>query len=139
MKQLFYPTTTNQVASLKISEANLNYFKQTIASYPKSIPDYHSYPNHYHKYLIPPGLINNNDSTIKVYSKNGNAGGYLSDIIYFTDEKNKVKYFLSVSMYNARNKYYYKRRAYYSSPGIDFFRQLSKVLYNYEKEKKIIK
>jgi hypothetical protein len=139
MKQLFYPTTTNQVASLKISEANLNYFKQTIASYPKSIPDYHSYPNHYHKYLIPPGLINNNDSTIKVYSKNGNAGGYLSDIMYFTDEKNKVNYFLSVSMYNATNKYYYKRRAYYSSPGIDFFRQLSKVLYNYEKEKKIIK
>jgi hypothetical protein len=56
--------------------------------------------------------------------------------MYFTDEKNKVKYFLSVSLYNASNKYYYRRRAYYTSPGVDFFRQLSKVLYNYEKEKK---
>lgn len=136
MKKLFYPATSNSVPALNISETNLNYFKQTIASYPKSIPEYSSYPNHYHKYLIPPDLINNQDSSIKIYSKNGNAGGYISDIMYFTDEKNKVKYFLSVSMYNASNKYYYRRRAYYTSPGIDFFRQLSKVLYNYEKEKK---
>lgn len=136
MKKLFYPATSNSVPALNISETNLNYFKQTIASYPKSIPEYSIYPNHYHKYLIPPDLINNQDSSIKIYSKNGNAGGYISDIMYFTDEKNKVKYFLSVSMYNASNKYYYRRRAYYTSPGIDFFRQLSKVLYNYEKEKK---
>ena len=136
MKKLFYPATSNSVPALNISETNLNYFKQTIASYPKSIPEYSSYPNHYHKYLIPPDLINNQDSSIKIYSKNGNAGGYISDIMYFTDEKNKVKYFLSVSMYNASNKYYYRRRTYYTSPGIDFFRQLSKVLYNYEKEKK---
>jgi hypothetical protein len=138
MKQLFYPVTTSGAPKLNISEANLQYFKQTISSYPKSIPDYNSYPNHYHKYLIPPGFINNNDSTLKIYSKNGNAGGYISDIMYFTDEKNKVKYFLSVSIYNASNKYYYRRRAYYTNPGIDFFRQLSKVLYNYEKDKKIM-
>lgn len=136
MKKLFYPASTNSIPTLNISEANLHYFKQTISSYPKSIPEYSSYPNHYHKYLLPPSLLNNNDSSIKIYSKNGNAGGYISDIMYFTDEKNKVKYFLSVSLYNASNKYYYRRRAYYTSPGVDFFRQLSKVLYNYEKEKK---
>ena len=134
MIQLFYPTLFNKEKTLNISEANLNYFKTTISSYPNSLPDYVGYPNHYHKYLIPSHLINNKDSAIKVYSKNGNAGGYISDVMYFTDEKNKVKYFLSVSMYNATTKYYYRRRARYTSPGLDFFRQLSKILYNYEKE-----
>ena len=135
MIQLFYPSFYKQDQTLKISEANLNYFKTTISSYPNSLLDYAAYPNHYHKYLIPSHLINNKDSAIKVYSKNGNAGGYISDVMFFTDEKSKVKYFLSVSMYNATTKYYYRRRAHYTSPGLDFFRQLSKILYNYEKEK----
>jgi len=137
MIRLFYPTAFNEELKLNMSEKNLNYFKKTISSYPNSIPEYQGYPNHYHKYLIPPHLINNKDSNIKIYSKNGNAGGYISDVMFFTDEKNNIKYFLSVSMYNARTKYYYRRRARYTSPGIDFFRQLSKILYNYEKEKKI--
>ena len=136
MIQLFYPTAFNVEHPLKMSEDNLNYFKKIISSYPNSIPHYVDYPNHYHKYLLPIHLIHNTDSTLKVYSKNGNASGYLSDVMYFTDQKNKVNYFLSVSMYNAATKYYYKKRAHYSSPGIDFFRQLSKILYNYQKGKK---
>jgi ribosomal protein S8 len=79
-------------------------------------------------------LINTTDSAIKIYSKNGNASGYISDLMFFQDDKNKVKYFLSISIYNASKKYYIKRRAHYSSPGIDFFRQISKILNTYVKE-----
>lgn len=133
MVNLFYPSRTNKFA---ISPAYLSYFKKITSSYPHSIPEYESYPNHYHKYLIPPSLINTDDSTIKFYSKNGNASGYISDVMFVEDEKNKVTYFVSISMYNASKKYYIKRRAHYTSPGIDFFRQVSKILYAHVKENK---
>ena len=73
---------------------------------------------------------------LKIYSKNGNAGGYISDVMFLQDDKTNIKYFLSVSILNIKQKKYYKRRVYYTSPGIDFFRKLSKILYDYEKNKK---
>lgn len=136
MVQIFYPKAFNPNFNLLMSTENLNYFKNTISSYPKSISDYVNLPNTYHKYLIPSHLINNNDSSLKIYSKNGNAGGYISDVMFLKDDKSNIKYFLSVSMFNYQQKKYYRRRVYYTSPGIDFFRKLSKILYDYEKNKK---
>jgi hypothetical protein len=45
-----------------------------------------------------------------------------------------VKYFLSVSMLNYKQKSYYKRRVIYTTPGIDVFRKISNVLYEYAKK-----
>ena len=71
-------------------------------------------------------LFNQNNDKIKIYSKNGNAGGYISDVMFLNDDENNVKYFLSVSIYNYKQKSYYKRRVIYTSPGIDIFRKISK-------------
>ena len=136
MVQIFYPKVFNPNFNLLMSTENLNYLKSTISSYPKSIPEYANLPNTYHKYLIPNNFINNNDTSLKIYSKNGNAGGYISDVMFLQDDKTNIKYFLSVSILNIKQKKYYKRRVYYTSPGIDFFRKLSKILYDYEKNKK---
>jgi hypothetical protein len=81
---------------------------------------------------MPPQFSNTNGN-VKIYSKNGNAGGYISDVMFLDDKENHVKYFLSVSMLNQKQKSYYKRRVVYTSPGIDVFRKMSKILYDYAK------
>jgi hypothetical protein len=86
---------------------------------------------------MPSIFLNNNTSKIKIYSKNGNAGGYISDVMLLSDEENNVKYFLSISMLNYKQKSYYKRRVVYTTPGIDVFRKISNVLYEYAKKQKL--
>jgi ribosomal protein S8 len=85
---------------------------------------------------MPVYFLNQSNSNIKIYSKNGNAGGYISDVMFLDDEENKVKYFLSVSILNYKQKSYLKRRVIYTSPGIDVFRKISKILYDYAKNQK---
>lgn len=130
MIELFYPISFNSDFKLLMSNKNLEFLKTTISSYPKSIPAYNNIPNHFHKYLMPQELFNQNNDKIKIYSKNGNAGGYISDVMFLNDDENNVKYFLSVSIYNYKQKSYYKRRVIYTSPGIDIFRKISKILYD---------
>jgi hypothetical protein len=132
MIELFYPKSFNPSFNLLMSNKHLDFLKNTLSSYPNSIPEYKNIPNHYHKYLMPATFLNNTNK-VKVYSKNGNAGGYISDVMFLDDEDNRVKYFLSVSLLNYKQKSYYKRRVTYTSPGIDVFRKISKILYDYAK------
>jgi hypothetical protein len=134
MIQLFYPQSFSPDFKLSISNKNLEFLKSTLSSYPNSVPNYQNVPNHFHKYLMPSIFLNNNTSKIKIYSKNGNAGGYISDVMLLSDEENNVKYFLSISMLNYKQKSYYKRRVVYTTPGIDVFRKISNVLYEYAKK-----
>jgi len=134
--QLFYPTLFNSNFKLLMSKKNLEFLKQTLSSYPNSIPEYKNLPNYYHKYLMPVYFLNQYNNKIKIYSKNGNAGGYISDVMFLDDEENNVKYFLSVSFLNYKQKTYLKRRVIYTSPGIDVFRKISKILYDYAKNQK---
>ena len=137
MIQLFYPQSFSPDFKLSISNKNLDFLKSTLSSYPNSVPNYQNVPNHFHKYLMPSIFLNNNTSKIKIYSKNGNAGGYISDVMLLSDEENNVKYFLSISMLNYKQKSYYKRRVVYTTPGIDVFRKISNVLYEYAKKQKL--
>lgn len=137
MIQLFYPQSFSPDFKLSISNKNLEFLKSTLSSYPNSVPNYQNVPNHFHKYLMPSIFLNNNTSKIKIYSKNGNAGGYISDVMLLSDEENNVKYFLSISMLNYKQKSYYKRRVVYTTPGIDVFRKISNVLYEYAKKQKL--
>lgn len=137
MIQLFYPQSFSPDFKLSISNKNLEFLKSTLSSYPNSVPNYQNVPNHFHKYLMPFIFLNNNTSKIKIYSKNGNAGGYISDVMLLSDEENNVKYFLSISMLNYKQKSYYKRRVVYTTPGIDVFRKISNVLYEYAKKQKL--
>lgn len=137
MIQLFYPQSFSPDFKLSISNKNLEFLKSTLSSYPNSVPNYQNVPNHFHKYLMPFIFLNNNTSKIKIYSKNGNAGGYISDVMLLSDEENNVKYFLSISMLNYKQKNYYKRRVVYTTPGIDVFRKISNVLYEYAKKQKL--
>jgi hypothetical protein len=134
MIQLFYPQSFNPDFKLFLSSKNLDFLKTTLSSYPNSLPNYQNIPSHFHKYLMPSAFLNKQNNNIKIYSKNGNAGGYISDVMFLNDEEHHVKYFLSVSMLNYKQKSYYKRRVIYTTPGIDVFRKISNVLYEYAKK-----
>jgi hypothetical protein len=134
MIQLFYPQSFNPDFKLFLSSKNLDFLKTTLCSYPNSLPNYQNIPSHFHKYLMPSAFLNKQNNNIKIYSKNGNAGGYISDVMFLNDEEHHVKYFLSVSMLNYKQKSYYKRRVIYTTPGIDVFRKISNVLYEYAKK-----
>lgn len=130
MIELFYPKSFNPNFTLLMSNKHLEFLKNTLSSYPNSIPAYKNIPNHYHKYLMPTSLLNNTNK-VKIYSKNGNAGGYISDVMFLDDEEHHVKYFLSVSILDYKQKSYYKRKVVYTSPGVDVFRKISKILYDF--------
>ena len=135
MIELFYPKSFNPNFKLMMSNKHLEFLKNTLSSFPNSIPAYKNIPNHYHKYLMPATFLNTTNK-VKIYSKNGNAGGYISDVMFLDDDENHVKYFLSVSILDQKQKSYYKRRVVYTSPGIDLFRKISKILYDYTKSEK---
>ncbi len=72
------------------------------------------------------------DPSIRVFNKVGMAYGFISDVAYFVDAKNKVEFFLSATIYVNENEILNNGKYEYYSIGFPFMEKLGKMVYKYE-------
>jgi hypothetical protein len=69
---------------------------------------------------------------IRVFNKVGWAYGFLTDVSYVTDVKNKIEYMLSATIYVNKDEILNDDKYEFESVGQPFFNEAGKAFYNYE-------
>jgi hypothetical protein len=74
--------------------------------------------------------------TIRVFNIVGRAYGFLSDVAYIVDYKNKVEFLLSATIYVSEKDIVGSGKYEYDSIGLPLFKDLSQLIYSVEKNRK---
>ena len=72
------------------------------------------------------------DSNIRIFNKEGDAYGFLTDVSYFVDFKNNVEFFLSANIYCNSDGIFNDDQYDYETVGYPFLKNLGRVIYQYE-------
>lgn len=94
--------------------------------YPKG-----KYPDHYYKFFLDPKTMQTADGTLRIYNKVGLASGFLSDVSYFHDDTNGVRFFLSACILASRKGDAGSGKYDYYDLGIPFLRRLGTLIYRH--------
>ncbi|MBK7097334.1 MAG: serine hydrolase [Sphingobacteriales bacterium] len=73
---------------------------------------------------------------IRSFNKTGWSHGFLTDVCYIVDFKNKVEFMLSGSIYTNSDGVLNDNKYEYNEIGYPFFREVGEIIYNYELNRK---
>lgn len=89
------------------------------------------------KYFIHAALVPTITSdTLRVFNIVGRAYGFLSDVAYIVDYKNKVEFLLSATIYVSEKDIVGSGKYEYDSIGLPLFKDISTLLYDHEKKRR---
>ena len=95
-----------------------------------------SYQDAYVKFLLYGGSGAMRDSSIRIFNKVGDAYGFLTDVAYIADFKNKVEFILSASIACNSDGIFNDNRYDYEKVGFPFLKNLGNIVYQYELQRK---
>ena len=76
------------------------------------------------------------DSNIRIFNKEGDAYGFLTDVAYIVDYKNNIEFFLSANIYCNSDGIFNDDHYDYETVGYPFLRNIGRVIYEYELQRK---
>ena len=95
-----------------------------------------TYQDAYVKFLLHGGSGTMPDSSIRIFNKVGDAYGFLTDVAYIADFKNKVEFILSASIACNSDGIFNDNRYDYEEVGFPFLKNLGNIVYQYELQRK---
>lgn len=136
LKRLFFSEKYPKNKQFNLSENDRKFLIETMALLPKeshyepydSIEFYDSYV----KFFIFGDSKKPIQDHIKIYNKVGDAYGYLTDVAYIVDLKNKVEFMLSATIHVNKNRIFNDDNYEYDTIGIPFLAELGRQLYDYK-------
>ena len=116
----------------------LKYMSQypTESLYPPYAADTANYWPTYCKFLLYGAEKTATDKNIRIFNKVGDAYGHMIDATYVVDYKNKIEFFLSAIIYCNSDGILNDDKYDYSTIGLSFMKNLGKVIYDYELNRK---
>lgn len=116
----------------------LKYMSQypTESLYPPYAADTANYWPTYCKFLLYGAEKTAPDKNIRIFNKVGDAYGHMIDATYVVDYKNKIEFFLSAIIYCNSDGILNDDKYDYSTIGLPFMKNLGKVIYDYELNRK---
>ncbi|MBC7829135.1 MAG: serine hydrolase [Chitinophagaceae bacterium] len=135
LQSVMFPTSVPEKQRFDLSKDDYHFLHRYLSQYPSetSYPKYDDsvYYDSYVKFFF-------RDSThkmpahIRVFNKVGWAYGFLTDISYVTDFKNKVEYMLTATLYVNKDEVLNDNKYEYETTGWPFLNQLGQRIYQYE-------
>jgi len=99
-------------------------------------PQYDSSYNGAYSKLLMYGGKGDLDSNIRIFNKEGDAYGFLTDVAYVIDLKNNIEFFLSANIYCNSDGIFNDDHYDYENAGYPFLKNLGQVIYQYELQRK---
>ncbi len=134
---IIYPGYINLTSRFELSEEDYSFLRKVMSIYPREtkVEEWKNdsiYYDCFRKFIYYGNYIGRADSSIRIFNKVGMAYGFMSDVAYLADYKNKVEFFLSVIIYVNEDEVLNDGRYDYYSIGYPFMEKLGKIIYNYE-------
>ncbi len=91
----------------------------------------------YAKFFMFAGKESKIPDHIRIFNKTGWAYGSLTDVAYIVDFKNNVEFMLAATIYLNKDEVLNDDKYEYEETGYPFFREVGKIIYEYELSRKL--
>ncbi|MFK7980385.1 MAG: serine hydrolase [Saprospiraceae bacterium] len=130
LKTVLFPESVPAHQRFDLTEADYQFLYKYMSMTPKA-SDYPKYdkPDGYVKFFMYGGDAPTIPDHIKIFNKVGDAYGYLTDVAYVVDTKNKVEFMVAATIHVNGNGVYNDGVYEYDGVGFPFFRELGEMIY----------
>ncbi len=137
MVSLIYPEFIQKDSRFELKQDDYVFLRKAMSMYPREAgvalwKNDTVYYDCFRKMLYYGNYKGRADSTIRIFNKVGMAYGFMSDVAYLADYKNKVEFFLSAVIYVNEDEVLSDNKYDYYSIGYPFMERLGRLVYQYE-------
>ncbi|HEV7230566.1 MAG TPA: serine hydrolase [Bacteroidia bacterium] len=141
LRSILFPTSVNAEKRFKLKDEDRHFMLRYLSMLPREAthPRYNSkdYYDSYKKYLI---YGNNRDTlgsdSLRIFNIVGQSYGFMTDVAYVCDFKNKIEFMLSAVIYTNENEVINDNKYEYNTIALPWFSELGKAIYEYDRKRK---
>jgi Beta-lactamase enzyme family len=136
LRSIIFPGTIPAAQRFNLTEEDYNFVYQYMSQYPSEskYPYYDTASNWdaFGKFLFWGSQKGSLPKNIRIFNKEGDAYGFLTDLSYFTDLDRNIEFLLSATIYCNSDGILNDDKYDYDSVGLPFMKQLGRVVYDFE-------
>jgi hypothetical protein len=136
LRSVIFPSSVTAAQRFGLNEEDLRFVNQYMSQFPAEtkFPSYDTteYWDAYGKLLYWGSEKGRLPKSIRIFNKEGDAYGFLTDISYFADFDKHIEFFLSATIYCNNDEILNDDLYDYDTVGLPFMKQLGQVIYEYE-------
>jgi len=139
LKSVLFPSSVPEKQRFNLTPEDYKFVRQYMSQRPGETlyPSYDSsYNDAYVKLLLYGTEKGSLPKHIRIFNKEGDAYGCLTDVAYIVDFDKKIEFMLSARIYCNSDGYLNDSKYDYDSIGYPFMKHLGQVLYDYEVQRK---
>lgn len=138
LKTVLFPESVPAKQRFHLTEDDYQFLYRLMSSLPResTYPDYSDKPDGYVKFLLYGGSEAKIPDNIRIFNKEGDAYGFLTDVAYIVDFENNVEFILVANILVNSDEIFNDSEYDYEEIGFPFMKNLGKVVYEYEKKRK---
>jgi hypothetical protein len=140
LQSVIFPESVPKRQRFRLSPEDYRFLYQYMSEYPSEskFPHYDTseYFNSYTKFFMFKAGKTPIPSFIRIFNKPGWSYGFLSDVAYIADFKNKVEFMVSAVIYVNRDGILNDDKYEYDETGYPYFQELGNILYRHERVRK---
>lgn len=140
LRSLIFPESVSENKRFRLKKGDYDFLRKYLSQYPSetSYPKYDTteFFDSYAKFFFRDSAHHSMPEHVRVFNKVGWAYGFLSDVSYIMDKKNKVEFFLAATIYTNKDGIINDNRYDYKEIGHPFLYQLGQAMYEYELQRK---
>jgi hypothetical protein len=141
LRSLVFPESVSPDERFKITEEDRLFLLRYMSMLPREsdYPKYNpkNFYDSYKKYLIYGDTrAPIQQDSLRIFNIVGQSYGFVSDVAYICDFKNKVEFMLSAVIYTNEDEIINDNKYEYKSVALPFMAELGKLIYNYDRNRK---
>ena len=139
LMSVIFPKSVGRHQRFKLKKDDYKFLYRYMSMKPaeSKFPQYDStYTDAYSKLLLYGGKGKISDDSVRIFNKEGDAYGFLTDVAYIVDFKNGVEFLLSANIYCNSDEIFNDDHYDYETVGYPFMKNLGRVFYEYELKRK---
>lgn len=136
---VIFPKAVKKNQRFKLTKDDYRFLYRYMSMMPResTFPQYDSsYSDAYAKFLLYGGKGVIADPGIRIFNKVGDAYGFLTDAAYIVDFTNNIEFLVSATIYCNSDGIFNDDKYDYDAVGYPFMKELGKVLYDYELQRR---
>jgi hypothetical protein len=134
LQSVIFPLSVHKNQRFDLSKEDYEFLHRYMSMKPgeSDFPQYDSNFSGAYSKLLMYGGKGDMEPNIRIFNKEGDAYGFLTDVAYVVDFKNNVEFFLSASIYCNSDGIFNDDHYDYENVGLPFLRKLGRAIYDFE-------
>jgi hypothetical protein len=140
LRSVIFPNSVPENQRFNLNDEDYNFVYQYMSQFPPETkyPSYDTaeYWDAFGKFLYWGSEKGNLPKNIRIFDKEGDAYGFLTDISYFVDFDKNIEFMLSCTIYCNSDEILNDEKYDFDSVGLPFMKQIGRVIYDFESKRK---